>query len=237
MAQLHNQDLKLQNDTEAQRDAHKKVELDNRALANSLGIDYDTLPSTGPAVLDHLTAQTAAQGSASVPPGTHLSGDGETINVPKDTQATRDGQKQMYGMLAPAFGLPPIPPGRDFVPPQLMNMLTNKIHGYGQDGKPINHDQLPGAIASDQTLRDQLAQSGKASPEQLKALDNRIGVLQANLDALDEHKTDVLKQNEQAKLDVTNNPKNQAAAARGAGMKANAELPSKLALQQCKEQR
>ena len=107
MAQLHNQDLKLQNDTEAQRDAHKKVELDNRALANSLGIDYDTLPSTGPAVLDHLTAQTAAQGSASVPPGTHLSGDGETINVPKDTQATRDGQKQMYGMLAPAFGLPP----------------------------------------------------------------------------------------------------------------------------------
>jgi hypothetical protein len=105
VAQLHNQDLKLQNDTQEQRDAHVKAELDNRALANSLGIDYDTLPSNGQAVMDHLTAQTAANGSASVPPGTHLSGDGDTINIPKDTQATRDGQKQMYSMLAPALGL------------------------------------------------------------------------------------------------------------------------------------
>ena len=52
-AQLHNQDLKLQQDTQAQQDAHVKAELDNRALAESMGIDYDTLPSHGPTVMAH----------------------------------------------------------------------------------------------------------------------------------------------------------------------------------------
>src|SRR6185312_16712415 len=45
LAQLHNQDQKMQQDTQEQQDAHIKADLDNRALANSLGIDYDTLPS------------------------------------------------------------------------------------------------------------------------------------------------------------------------------------------------
>jgi hypothetical protein len=191
LAQLHNQDIKLQNDTQAQTDAHKKAELDNRALANSLGIDYDTIPSDGKTVMDHLTAQTAMNGSASVPPGTHLSGDGSTVNIPKDTQATRDGQKQMYSMLGPALGLPSLPPGAQFVPPDAMNRLTNKLHGYGSDGNPIKHDDLLGVIGAMQAQRDQLEKNG-ASPEQLKAIDNTLGIYKANLDALDEHKADVL---------------------------------------------
>ena len=222
LAQLHNQDLKLQNDTQAQQDAHKRAELDNRALANSLGIDYDTLPSNGAAVMDHLTAQTAASGSASVPPGTHLSGDGETINIPKDTQATRDGQKQMYSMLAPVLGLPSLPPSAQFVSPQNMNMLTNKLHGFNIDGNAPKHDDLPGMIGAAKVQRDTLAKNG-ASPEQLKALDNMIGIYKANLDALDEHAAGIKAKDKQAELDVTNSPANQAAAARGAAQKKTAE--------------
>ncbi len=201
LAQLHNQDLKMQQDTQAQQDAHIKAELDNRNLASQYGIDYDTLPSHGPTVMDHLTGQTAASGAASVPPGTHLSGDGETINIPKDTQATRDGQKQMYSNLAPALGLPSLPDNVDFVPAPLMNMLTNKIHGFGVDGKPINHTDLPGMIASTQAQRDQLAKSG-GTPQQLQTLDNVLGIYQANLDALDKHATTVKQQSEQAKIDA-----------------------------------
>ena len=197
LAQLHNQDIKLQNDTQEQTDAHKRAELDNRALANSLGIDYDTIPSDGKAVMDHLQAQTAASGAASVPPGTHLSGDGSTVNIPKDNQATRDGQKQMYGMLGPALGLPSLPPSAQFVPPNLMNMLTNKLHGYSIDGKPINHEELPGAIGALQAQRDALAKNG-ASPDQLKAIDNTLGIYKANLNALDEHAAGVKAKGKQA---------------------------------------
>ena len=115
-------------------------------LANSLGIKYDTIASDGNAVMDHLTSQTAASGSASVPPGTHLSGDGESINIPQNDQATQDGQKQMYSMLAPALGLSPLPPGAQFVPPQNMNMLTNKIHGFTIAGEAPKHDDLTGML-------------------------------------------------------------------------------------------
>lgn len=66
-----------------------KAELDNRALANRLGINYDAIASDGEAVMDHLTAQTAATGSASVPPGTHLSGDGNSVNIPKESADAR----------------------------------------------------------------------------------------------------------------------------------------------------
>jgi hypothetical protein len=223
LAQLHNQDIKLQNDTQEQTDAHKKADLENRALANSLGIDYDTIPSDGKAVMDHLTAQTASSGAASVPPGTHLSGDGETVIIPKDTQATRDGQKQMYSMLGPALGLPSLPPGAQFVPPNLMNMLTNKLHGYDIKGAPINHQDLPGAIGALQAQRDQLAKNG-ASPEQLKAVDNTLAIYKANLDALDAHAAGIKAKQKQAELDVANSPENQAAAARGAAQNKQAEL-------------
>lgn len=223
LAELHNQDLKLQQDTQAQRDAHIKAELDNRALANSLGIKYDTIASDGNTVMDHLKSQTVATGSASVPPGTHLSGDGESINIPQDNQTTQDGQKQLYSMLAPALGLTPLPRGADFVPPQLLNMLTNKIHGFQINGQPYKHDDLPQVIATAQANRDQLVKNG-AAPEQLKAVDNMIGIYKANLDALDEHADKLQKQKKQSDLDVQNSPENQAAVARGAAQKKQAEL-------------
>jgi hypothetical protein len=219
LAQLHNQDLKMQQDTQAQTDAHTKAELDNRALANSLGIKYDTIASDGKAVMDHLTSQTAATGSASVPAGTHLSGDGANVNIPSNDQATQDGQKQMYSMLAPVLGLSPLPPGAQFVPPKNMNMLTNKLHGYDIAGGAPKHDDLPGMIGAAQAQRDTLAKNG-ATPQQLQALDNMIGIYKANLDALDTHAENVRKQNRQADLDVENSPANVAASnAKAAGAK------------------
>src|SRR5437773_1307876 len=111
-----------------------------------------------------------------------------------------------------------------------MNMLTNKIHGFTIAGDAPKHDDLPGMIGAAQANRDTLAKNG-ATPEQLKAVDNMIGIYQANLDSLDEHAAGLKAKDKQAELDVTNSPENQAAAARGAGMKAKAELPSRIALQ------
>lgn len=230
MTELHHQDIKMQNDTQAQQDAHKKAEIDNRALANENGIDYDTIPNHGPAVMDHLAAQTAATGSASVPPGAHVSSDGENIYVPKDpdSQKTRDGQKQMYSTLGPALGLPSLPQGAAFVPPKLMNMLTNKVNGFGLDGKPINHDELPGMLGAAQAQRDSLAKNG-GTPQQLKAMDNMIGIYKANLDALDTHAAGVHAKNKQAELDAENSPENVAAAGKKAATVAAAQQPFKLA--------
>jgi hypothetical protein len=253
LAELHNQDLKMQNDTQAQTDAHTKAELDNRALANSLGINYDTIASHGPTVMDHLAAQTAANGAASVPSGTHLTGDGEGINIPQDTQKTRDGQMQMYNLLSGPLGLPPLPnggKGMDFVPPTNMKMLMNKVNGFENDGSTLKHEELPGAIGALQFKRDALSKSG-TSDSQLQAVDNRLGVLKANLNALDTHEASVKQSDaqatinaqnspesiaaetkksaatKQAQLDVENSPSNQAAAARGAAQKAQAEEQAK----------
>ena len=253
-AELHNQDLKMQNDTQAQTDAHIKADLDNRAMANSLGVDYDTIANHGSAVMDHLAAQTTANGTASIPAGTHLSGDGKTINIPQDTQQTRDGQKAMYNQLAPALGLPALPQGAQFVPPKNMNMLTNKIHGFDINGEPIKHDDLPTYISTTQTQRDALAKNG-ASDDQLSTLDNMLGIYKANLNALDAHAASVKQSDaqataagtlaaqtspdaikaeankaagvKQAQLDTENSPSNQAAAARGAAQKATAEEQAK----------
>jgi hypothetical protein len=133
LAQLHNQDLKMQLDTQAQRDAHVRAELDNKALANSLGIKYDTIASDGDAVMDHLTAQTAGPaGAASIPPGTHLSGDGENVNIPSNNPQTQDGQKQMYSMLAPALGLPSLP--------AQYGLCTPEVGGYAyQQAARLQH--------------------------------------------------------------------------------------------------
>lgn len=252
MAELHHQDQKMQLDTQAQQDAHTKAELDNRAFANENGIDYDTIANHGPSIMDHLTAQTAANGAASVPPGTHVSADGDNIYMPKnpDSPQTRDGQKSMYSALAPALGLPSLPQGASFVPPKLMNMLTNKVNGFGLDGKPISHQDLPGILGAEQAQRDSLAKNG-ATPAQLKTLDNMIAIHKANLDALDTHEAGVKAKGkqaeldvenspdnvaaagkkaasvEQAKLNVTNSPANQDAAARGAAAKSSAEQAAK----------
>ncbi len=233
LAELHNQDVKMQNDTQAQKDAHTEAELHMRSLANDLGVDYDTIANHGPAVMDHLAAQTAATGAASVPAGTHISADGSNIYVPKDSDSekTQAGQKQLYGTLAPALGLPSLPASAQFVPPKLMNMLTNKVNGFGLNGDPIKHEELPGVLGAAQAQRDNLAKNG-GTPAQLKTLDNMIGIYKANLDALDTHAAGVKQQTEQATINAQNSPESIAGAAAKAKAISDAELPNKLKVAQ-----
>ena len=223
LASLHNQDLALQNATQAQTDAHIAAELNLRKIANDMGVSYDTIANHGPAVIDHLTASTATNGAVSVPPGSHVSGDGNSIYIPDNTQKTKDAQKHMYNELAPALGLPALPEGAQFVPDKNTNYLTNKMLGYGLDGNPINHDQLPGVLAAEQTQRDTLAKNG-ATPNQLKALDNVIALHQASLKALDEHKQGVLDAASQRKQDEQTN---QAEVKGEQTRQTNAEKPQK----------
>ena len=72
LAQLHNQDIALQNATQEQTDAHKAAEEHMRQMVTDRGGYYDTLPNHGPTVVEHMTASTATNGVASVPAGTRL---------------------------------------------------------------------------------------------------------------------------------------------------------------------
>src|SRR5438876_796023 len=118
-------------------------------------------------------------------------------------RATKDAQKSLYSSLAPALGLPGLPPGTDFVPPKLVNMMTNKIHGYALDGTPIQHKDLPEMLSTTQAQRDTIAKNG-GSDAQLSTLDSMIGLYKANLKALDDHAAGVKQQTKQAELNAEN---------------------------------
>jgi hypothetical protein len=95
-------------------------------------------------------------------------------------------------------GLPPLPKNAQFVPPANLDVMTHVLGGYDVSGKPINHDQLPAAVASLQNQRDALAKKS-ATPYQLQTVDNLLSIYKSNLDALDTHAASVTQKNEQAK--------------------------------------
>src|SRR5207249_4741428 len=109
-------------------------------------------------------AQTDATGAASVPAGTHLSADGKSILIPRQTTDTQAGLLQNYNTFGPAYGLPSLPQGAQFVPAKYVDMLQHKLGGYNINGEPINHDNLPSAIAALQTQRDAIANSANTNP-------------------------------------------------------------------------
>jgi hypothetical protein len=238
-AQLHNDDLRLQNQTDAQQNANQKEWEERHDWLSDHGYDDTTIPNSGDAVVNHMKSATTINGAVSVAPGTGINPDGNTIHVPADTQATRDAQKQLYDTFAPVYGLPSRPEGQDFVPGKQLDILQHAMTGKNPDGSPIDHDHLPGAIAAMQSQRDALASSAKTNPAQLNQLDNTLGILKANLNFLDDHAASVTRANsaakEQGKADVVNNPTNQAGAASSAATKAgavaNATLGTKEALQ------
>jgi hypothetical protein len=194
LAELNNQDLKQQGDTQAQQDAHQAAQLHLRQVASDAGLNFTTLPNTAAAVKDNLVAQTGQNGTADIPPMTH--GDANTIYMManSDDPATQTKQMDLYKALAPAFGLPALPNGAQFVPNKSLNFLTNKINGFDLNGNTISHDNLPAAISSLQIQRDNLAKQQGATPDQLKAIDNTLNIYKANLDALDTHSTTVADQ-------------------------------------------
>jgi hypothetical protein len=203
VAALHNQDKELALRTQEQQDAHQKQQDFQNDYNDAHGIKETTIPNHGDSVVDHLTAQTTANGAATVPPGTQLSADGSTIKMPVDSEDTDKGMLEKYNEFAPAYGLPSLPRGAQFVPPKYVDYLNHSMQGYGLDGNPINHDDLEGKIAALQSQRDSLAKSN-ATPDQLTALDNTLGILKSNQTALDAHQAGVFKQQQAQQLDTLN---------------------------------
>lgn len=233
-ASLHNQDLELQGHTQEQQDKHQAAQDAQHDWDEAHGVQYDEIPNSGDAATNYLKAQ-SGNGGASIPPGTHLSADGKTILIPKQNDATQAAQMQKYNTFASAYGLPSLPQGSQFVPGKYVDFLQNRLEGHKLDGSVYNHDELPGAIADLQSTRDSLAKKGDTSSDVLNQLDGTIGSMQAKLDYLDNHKAQVLKQTSQAteagKIAGETSPDAIAGAAKKAGAVANAELPSKITLQ------
>jgi hypothetical protein len=215
LANLHNQDKELQLRTQEQQDAHQKSQDEQSDFDEAHGISFDPHPNDGKAVLDTLQGQTQANGAAEVPPGTHLSADGQTVNVPDNSQETQAGLLEKYKQLQGPLSLPALPQNAQFVPGRNLDVLTHKLGGYKADGTPWNHDDLPGQISSLQSQRDALAKSG-ANQYQLGTLNNTIGILQSNLKALDDHAAGVKQAgsqaDEQGKINAQMSPQGRALA-------------------------
>lgn len=230
-ASLHNQDIELQNHTQAQSDAHQAAQDAQHDWDEAHGIQYDEIPNSGQAVMDHLTAQTAASGSASIPAGTHLSADGKSILVPKQTDETQAAQLLKYNTFREAYNLPALPQGATFVPGKYLDMLQNRIEGHSLSGDVYNHDTLPVAIADLQSTRDSLAGKSGTNAAVLTQVDGTIKSMQAKLDYLDTHAAAIKQQSKQADLNAENSPETIAGAANKAAAVAKAQQPFKEALQ------
>src|SRR6267154_175745 len=233
-ATLHNQDLELQMHTQEQQDKHQAAQNVQHDWDEEHGLQYDEIPNSGQAATNYLMAQ-SGNGGASIPPGTHLSADGKSILIPKQSDEAQAVQLQKYNTFASAYGLPSLPKGAQVVPGKYVDFLQSALDGHSFNGKIITHDDLPVAIADLQATRKRLAGDGETNPVVLKQLDGTIGSMQAKLDYLDNHKATVLQQTSQAtsagKVAGETSPTAITGQAKLKGAEANAELPSKIALQ------
>ena len=105
-ANLHNQDLQMQQQNEDQQAARQAaVDFQTEAI-DKQGGTVDTHPNDGTSVMQTLQAQTAANGAATITPGTHISPNGKDINVPAGNPPTMAAQlnnyKSMVGIM-PGF--------------------------------------------------------------------------------------------------------------------------------------
>jgi hypothetical protein len=182
-AQLHAQDLHLQNATQEAQDAHEDHMQKMHANDEDWGIKYDTIANNGDAVMDHLRTQTAASGAVSVPPGTHISGDGDSILIPRDTPETQAGQLQQFKTIAPALGMNvSVPQGATKLDPKVATVFYNKLQGFDPNGMPYTADVLPSLIASNQSRLDDLKKQG-APQVQINALSGIVAKQKAHLQA------------------------------------------------------
>jgi hypothetical protein len=202
-AQLHNQDKEIQARTQAQADAHQAAQDTQHDWDELHGVQYQEIPNSGQAATDYLTAQ-SGNGGASIPAGTHLSADGKTILIPKQSDQTQAALLSKYKTFASAYNLPSLPDGAQFVPGKFTDYLQNKLEGKNLDGSVIKHDDLPGVIADLQTTRTNLAKQRNTDPAVLSQIDGTIGHLKENQKALDDHQASVFKQQQAQQLDTLN---------------------------------
>jgi hypothetical protein len=145
--------------------------------------DVISFRAYGDAVMDHLTTQTAMNGSAVVPPGTHISADGNSILIPRDTPETAAGQLAQFKAVAPALGINvSVPDGATKLDPRVATVFYNKLQGFDPNGDQYTADKLPALIATHQAQRDELAKKG-GPQAQLDTLDGIINKQKAQLKA------------------------------------------------------
>jgi hypothetical protein len=224
LANLHNQDLELQQRSQAQQDAHQKMQDQQADWNEEHGITTETHPNEGNAVMQSLQGQTAANGAASVVPGTHLSADGQQVNIPGQDADSQAGILQKYRQLAGV--IPGIPnfPGQDkadHVPARNLDVMTHVLGGYNVDGSPMSHDQLKGMIGSLQAQKDQLEKNG-GTPYQVQTVGNLLDIYKENEKSHQDFEDKAAAKAEKQKADT-------------AGAVANAQLPAKQALQAQKD--
>ena len=231
-ANLHAQDLQKQAADDAQTKAQQAAEdFQNEALGTHGG-SMETHPNDGTAVMQTLQGQTAANGSATIAPGTHISADGKNINVPSNTPETLAAQVQNYkaleGKLPSLPGLPAFDPSsvksmQDVTNARVelgkhLDIMQHLLQGYDVSGNPLSHQQLNNLIPAYQAQIDSLTKNGGATDYQLGTLKNTLAILQAN----EQHHSDT----EDAVAAKVAQQK-----AQQAGAVANAQLPAKQALQ------
>jgi hypothetical protein len=193
-ANLHAQDLQKQAADDAQQKAQQAGEdFQNEALGTYGGV-METHPNDGTAVMQTLQAQTAANGAASIAPGTHISADGKNINVPANTPQTLAAQVQNYkaleGKLPGLPGLPTFDPSSVKSQSDVTNaraalgqhldIMQHLVQGYDQSGRPYTHQELNNLIPAYQAQIDSLSKNGGASDYQIGTLKNTLAILQAN---------------------------------------------------------
>jgi hypothetical protein len=205
LATLHAQDRELALRTQQQQDAHQKMQDAQADYDEAHGVTYDPHPNDGTAVIGTLQAQTAANGTATIVPGTHLSADGKSVNVPSTDESTQAGLLSKYRELSSAIPGVPAFPGMataDHVPASNLDVMTHVMQGYKPDGTPWEHKDLVNLIPALQSQRARLAKSGNATPYQLSTLDTIIGIYKANEKAHSDFEDQVFKKSQAQQLDT-----------------------------------
>lgn len=195
LANLHRQDLAQQQQDDAQEAAQQAAQaFQKEAFDDPNNLTYNPHPNDATAVTQNLQSQTQANGSASIPPGTHLNADGETINIPSNDPATLQAQVKKYKALEgvipflpslPAFDPSSVKSTSDVVNARNdlgkhIDIMTHILEGHNVNGEALTHDQLNNLIPALQAQRDSLAKSGGANTYQLGTLDHLLGIYKAN---------------------------------------------------------
>jgi hypothetical protein len=191
LAALHRQDLAQQQQTDEQTKAQQAMQdFQKEAFDTPNALKYVPHPNDGAAVTKTLQAQTAANGAADVPAGTHLNADGTTINVPDNDPQTLAAQVAKYKSLQGVVPFLPTMPQYD--PNSVkstqdvvnarndlgkhLDMMTHILEGHDANGGALTHNDLNNLIPALQSQRDSLAKSGNANPYQLGTLDKLLDI-------------------------------------------------------------
>jgi hypothetical protein len=181
-AQLHNDDLRIQNMTQAQQDAHQAAEDTQRDYDDDHNIEYNPHPSDGDAVINTLTARSAADpAGASIAGGTYHSANGTTILEPSQSSTTQEGLTAKYNELHGILNLPALQPGSQYVSGKNLDLMQKALNGSDPGGKPLSKDALTGLLSTRDTQRQALVDA-KATPFALKTFDDLTNVYQKDLD-------------------------------------------------------